>query len=664
MRVALLVLWTLVHCDEKARPVTKVINLLKQMGEELEAEATKDQEVFDQIGCWCKTNTREKTQSIKAANALIDQLTSNIEEFSASTARLAAEITQLEHEIDKNQRALNTATALRRKELSEFNAEEKDVLESVQALKAALVVLSKHNQALIQGDALANLQALVKVQLDKHADVLGEVITPSQKRLLHSFIQAPGGFQSYANQSGQIFGILRSMLDTFEANLTSSQREELQAQQQYEQLKAAKEEEIAAGTEQLNTKKEQLGNTKVANAEAKQDLEDTRASLAADTEFLSTVRVKCAQTDADFEARTRDRQNEISAVNEALKILSSDDARDNFTKTFNAGLFLQESGDTRREKAAAVLKIAAKAYQNPRLATLATAVRLDAFTKVKAAIDKMVADLTKEKEDEIKQKDWCTAQLHDNQSRTEARQRDLDQHTASADGLDSDIKTLTANIDTLKAEIAELHVQATRSGENRAKENADFQETVADQRDTKRLLGNAVNALAAAFEKKDKARFAALQQKDHQEPPAKFETYKKNQKSGGVLAMLRQIIADTTQMEAETIRDEDDAQAAYESFVKETNNSVTAKEKSIVNKQAVKAGKEIERVSATRNAKEAQQSLEQLSDENSAVHKSCDFTLKNFDIRQEAREQEVEALRQAKAILSGSNFGAFLQKYE
>ena len=109
----------------------------------------------------------------------------------------------------------------------------------------------------------------------------------------------------------------------------------------------------------------------------------------------------------------------------------------------------------------------------------------------------------------------------------------------------------------------ELHLQAKRAGENRAIENADFQQTVADQRETKGLLNNAVKVLATVFEKKEKARFALLQQ----DPPASFDSYKKNQNSGGVLGMLRQIIADTTRMEAETIRDEEDAQSAYESFV-------------------------------------------------------------------------------------------------
>merc|ERR1719473_1586771 len=48
--------------------------------------------------------------------------------------------------------------------------------------------------------------------------------------------------------------------------------------------------------------------------------------------------------------------------------------------------------------------------------------------------------------------------------------------------------------------------------------------------------------------------------------------------------------------------------------------------------------------------------LEQLANEAADLHKACDFVLKNFDIRQTARDEEVEALKQAKAILSGAKF--------
>ena len=43
----------------------------------------------------------------------------------------------------------------------------------------------------------------------------------------------------------------------------------------------------------------------------------------------------CQQTDAEWEERQKMRQEEMQGVSEALSILSSDDAHDTFTKTFN-----------------------------------------------------------------------------------------------------------------------------------------------------------------------------------------------------------------------------------------------------------------------------------------------------------------------------------------
>merc|ERR1712176_1585787 len=120
--------------------------------------------------------------------------------------------------------------------------------------------------------------------------------------------------------------------------------------------------------------------------------------------------------------------------------------------------------------------------------------------------------------------------------------------------------------------------------------------------------------------------------------------------------MLQQILSDAKAMEAETIRSEEDAQKAYEDFVKETNASIEAKSKDIVNKSDEKAKTEAELVE-TKEAKEAALlELEQLSNYNAELHQSCDFVLKNFDVRQTARDEEIEALKQAKAILSGAKF--------
>merc|ERR1712125_200965 len=122
-----------------------------------------------------------------------------------------------------------------------------------------------------------------------------------------------------------------------------------------------------------------------------------------------------------------------------------------------------------------LLKTVAQKLQSPRLATLAVRVRLDAFTRVKKAIDDMIAQLLKEKEDEIKHKDFCVDEFNTNQLQTEKKEREKQDLIAKIEDLELTIKTLTEEIESLKAQIAEMQVQLKRAGENREKENKEFQ---------------------------------------------------------------------------------------------------------------------------------------------------------------------------------------------
>jgi chromosome segregation ATPase len=660
--------------EAKNRPVSKVITLLKDMMKQLEKEAQEDEEIYDKLACWCETNDKEKTKAIADAEAKIEDLTTKIEELTALSAQLNTEIKNLESEVAKNQEALDQATAIREKQLAEFNAEEKDSLEAISALKAAITVLSKHHGgAFLQGahSSMASVAMTLQRQMQQHAPLLKGIITPSQRKAVAAFIQAPQDYfdakptfkQSYAPQSGEIFGILRQMLETFEANLAQSQKEENENQKTYEELKAAKEAEIAAGQEQIDKKTAELADTDEKNAQAKEDIEDTKKSLAADEEFLMMLKEKCSMTDKEWEERQKTRQLEMEAVSKALAVLSGDDAHDLFTRTFNPALMQTEVAiaSKKREQASNLLSRAAKRLNSPRLSALAYRVRLDAFTRVKKAIDDMIAQLLKEKADEIKHKDFCVDEFNTNQLQTEKKEREKSDLIAKIEDLEMTIKALTEAIAKLKDEIAEMQVQMKRAGEDREQENKEFQTTVADQRETQRLLKAALSILQDFYGKK-----AALLQGRKQEPagpppPPGFEAYKKNAASGGVMDMIQQIISDAKAMESEAIRSEEDAQKAYEDFVKETNASIEAKSKEIVNKSEQKAKAETDLVE-TKEAKEAVMlELEQLSNYNAELHQSCDFVMKNFDLRQTARDEEVEALKQAKAILSGAKFEEFLQ---
>merc|ERR1719158_700221 len=374
------------------------------------------------------------------------------------------------------------------------------------------------------------------------------------------------------------------------------------------------------------------------------------------------LKEKCSMTDAEWEERQKTRQLEMEACSKALSVLSSDDAHDLFTKTFNPSFVQKEMHSERRDEASDLLAAVAKKVQNPRLATLAVRVRLDAFTRVKKAIDDMVSQLLKEKEDEIKHKDFCVDEFNTNELQTEKKERSKQDLIAKIEDLENTIKSLTEAIDTLKSDIAEMQVQLKRAGEDREKENKEFQMTVADQRATQKLLTAALNILKGFYAKKAAAALVQTQQPAGPPPPAGFEAYKKNAAAGGVMGMIQQIINDAKAMEAETIRSEEDAQKAYEDFVKDTNGSIEAKSKDIVNKSESKAKAEADLVEAKENKEAVMLELEQLANYKAELHPSCDFVMKNFEIRQTARDEEIEALKQAKAILSGAKFEAFLQE--
>merc|ERR1719409_1303010 len=533
----------------KNRPVSKVITLLKDMLKQLEKEADEDEEIYDKMACWCATNDKAKTKAISEAETRIADLTTSVEELTASSARLGTEIKNLEKEVAANQAALDQATAIREKQLAEFNAEEKDNLEAISALKAAITVLSKHHgDSFLQmpSTRIQSVAATLQHQMQRHSALLKGSFTRKERKVVESFLQAPGDYfdaaptfkQSYAPQSGEIFGILRQMKDTFEANMADSQKEENASQKAYEDLKAAKETEIQAGQAQIDSKTQEKADTDQKNAQAKQDIEDTKASLAADEQFLMMLKEKCQMTDKEWEERSKTRALEMEACSKALAVLSSDDAHDLFTSTFNPA-FVQASSDkissARRTRASNVLSAVATAVGSPRLAALAVKVRLDAFTRVKKAIDDMIAQLLQEKADEIKHKDFCVDEFNKNQLQTEDKERTKADLIAKIEDLTMTIDSLTKAIDTLKSEIAEMQVQLKRAGEDREKQNKDFQMTVADQRETQKLLKAALNILGEFYGKKEKAAMLQTKQPAGPPPPPGFEAYKKSEAAGGVM---------------------------------------------------------------------------------------------------------------------------------
>lgn len=217
-----------------------------------------------------------------------------------------------------------------------------------------------------------------------------------------------------------------------------------------------------------------------------------------------------------------------------------------------------------------------------------------------------------------------------------------------------------AGIEENKEAMKNMEAKMKKASEIREAEAADFQETVADQRVTQAILTKAIDRMGMVY--------AMLQQNQqpgaphiqtsgtHTDPgngPARFTDYDQNVGGKRVIALLEDVLKDSKQTEAEAIAAEEDAQAAYEAFMKDSNKSLTAYQKAITSMMASKAETEESLTMAESDLAATMKTLEDLNEVLLGLHKSCDFSLRNFDARQSARATEIEALKEAKAILSG-----------
>jgi len=649
------------------RPVMKVVRLLKDMETELINDLEDDKKVHEMLDCWCKQNREEKTAAIELGEEKQSQLEAFLGEAAAKMAEIKSKRDATQDEVDKDWAALNEAKALRMKDNKAFHDEEMYLQQTIDAAQQAVVVLSKHHPELAQVKEVAHklrsanvlsFKKLSKAQLEALRVFLDEPQATGS-----SFLGIPG-MKSYAPQSGQIFGILKQMIADFKDDISGAQQREADAVKEFEALRAAKEKEIKTGKElviQLDDEFAEFGEKK---AQAFKDLEDTKAQLELDRTFLKNLEEKCAQTDAQFEKRVKDRTTEIEAVQDTIKIINSDEAFDNFSKTVNTFVQLSGGAEAKEQQAAlrrvsSMLAEVATRIHSPRLSLMATAAQLDAFTQVKAEIDKMVTELGKQQQDEIDHRDWCIKEMNDNKKDTAAAYDKKESLETKIADLTKSIQTMTSEIDASTKAIAETQESMKKSSEIREGEDADFQQTVADQRLAQMILKKALARMKEVYllQRRQQPGAPHIQTSaTHTDPgngPARFDKYEKNAGGARIVSMIEEIIADSVTAENDALAAEDDAQTAYENMMKQSNDMIIAASKKINDLKEARATAKGDLTMAKEDFKQTIVNLGDLNDTMSGLVKACKFILDNFDARQAARAAEVDALKEAKAILSG-----------
>jgi len=679
-----------VDLSSRANPIRKVVTLMQNMQKEIEAEGAKEKELFDKFMCFCSANTGDLGKAEEDAKAKAEEMAAKLKSETAEKSQIEQEL--VDHKADREAAKgdIAEATTLREKESAEFSAMKADSETNIAAMASAIPAIEKG----MGGAALLQMPAVGRVK--KLIESSSASMDAMDRREALAFLE--GSSEDYSGNAGQILGILKQMKEEMEGNLKEAIADEEKAAAGFADLKGSKETEIEVATEAIETKTGRSGELAVSVVQTKNALEDAQEEIANAGKYAEQLAAQCATKEKEMAARTKARAEEIAAISDAIGILNDDDALDVFKKAVPSASFsqvakvglLQQSSHraSKAKRAQSILAHVASHYKTPTvrliLYTLNSKLKLKSknFGEVIKMIDDMVVLLGKQQDEDDKSKEFCEAEFDKAEDEEKAAKTKLGQLDAALAEATDAIVSLSEEISVLNKGIGELDYAVAEATEQRKEEHAEYIETVQLNEAAIGLVGKAKNRLqkfynpsmakaAAAASASASASFiqeapSFVQVRVHDEsdalfdvaPPPPPETFsgevKKNEKSAGVMGMMDGIVHDLQSDVKDAEYEEKTAAKEYGELMADSQATRAANSKAIVDKTAAKAeseGKLMEtkeaRAGAATDVKLAATTITDL-------HGSCDFIMQNYDMRKEARANEVDSLKNAKAVLSGA----------
>merc|ERR1719330_1959786 len=481
-----------------ANPIRKVVNLLQSMQQKVTEEGEKEKALYEKFLCYCKTGGTDLSASISSAKAKLGELATDIETAKSKHSKTKAELSRAKEDRATGQKAMDDATAIREREAATFAGLKSDS-------EANLAALSKAVTAVDSGMAGGFLQTGA-------ADVLRRLVSVGRQsddqQVLSAFLAGKG---SYAPQSGQISGILKTIYDEMSAALADAVNTENAAIAAYKSLTQSRLKEKEALTGAIESKSAKIGELAVQIASMENDAGDTAEALAADQKFLAQSEKGCNTKTAEWEARSKTRAEELVALADTIKLLNDDDALELFKKTLPSPsevfLQVQTSSSSARARALTMIREGMQKIKSPNrvgldLISLALHGKKIGFAKVISMIDEMLATLKKEQIDDDEKKTYCAEQLDLSDDQKKSLQRKASDTEAAIALAQDTIGTLTEEIAALTAGIKELDASVAEATENRRTEHTEYGELIASNSAAKEVLGMAKNRLQQFYNPK------------------------------------------------------------------------------------------------------------------------------------------------------------------
>merc|ERR1719181_497729 len=299
----------------KVTPIQKVLTLMDELKAKAIKEKNAEETKFSAFSQWCENTKKAKTGEIDAGNQKIEKLKAGIEKAAVLISQLTDRILELEEDVGRWKKDQKSASTVREAERADFTATVTDYTESIDAVSGAIAVLKKQAHDRKQADLIQT--SLIQVRSLK-------LVPAASKKALTSFLQQAPELEvsapeanAYEFQSGGVVEMLEKLNDEFSNKRTDLEKEELAAQQAFEQIMQQLADNIENAEFEIAKKTKHRAQTEQNKADFEGDLAQTTADRDEDQKYLDDTTALCAQKTSDFESRQKLRSEELAAISKA-----------------------------------------------------------------------------------------------------------------------------------------------------------------------------------------------------------------------------------------------------------------------------------------------------------------------------------------------------------
>lgn len=632
--------WFLLLAVGQSAPVLKkVISMLQSMKETGEKEMHEEEVQYAAFSSWCDGEIATKTREVGETGDEIQLLQASIESGEAAVAAHKEKLQGVLAEMAKWSAQKENATMVRTKETTMYKETHQDYTESIQAIMKASRSLKAHRQA----EAVSLLTKLPPAATRKVAAFLALHRTKTPE------------LDSLDFSSDRIEDMLNELRDKFTDERSKLEKEEMTLHHAHQSLM----QELTTMMSQAEAEQSDLTQREASERQGlganRANLADAEASEKEMKTYLEQVTQNCAKKAKDFKERSKLRAGELSAIDKAVDLLSSEEVgRTQGRLSLRQGtalvsLRLPDAQPALR--AAEYLQNQAVKFNSRVLFSMATRLssNADPMASVRTMLNNLITTLEKESSEEMEHRDWCENEMSANEKAREDRTSSVETLKTQVDSAESLVAKLGAEITELESQLSENQESLANQTEARKLEKSENEKTVADAKSAEEAVAKAIEVLrnfyASSF-----VQTAATTSRLSAAPKIFDGAYSP---SGGdaIIAMLEVVQSDYSKLETTTASQEMSAQKDFDNLKSEMAILKVQQEKDVEHKKVQKGEKEQEIVGKHADLQNADKELTAAMEYYEQLKDSCLSTGSTAMERAARRTEEIQSLKEAMDLL-------------